>query len=150
MKLTLILAVVIIAAGCTTGEKPQTAQTPIVGTWRLVSGTIIKNGDTTVTDYMNGRSFIKIINDTHFSFLGHDTNGGKDSTAMYSSGGGAYTLVDDTYTEHLQYCTDRQWEGHDFSFKVTVKNDTLIQQGMEEIADAGISQLNIEKYFRVR
>jgi hypothetical protein len=30
-------------------------QTPIIGTWQLISGTTIKGSDTTVTDYTKGR-----------------------------------------------------------------------------------------------
>ncbi len=144
-----ILPFVMLLASCTASVKETTTK-PIIGTWKLISGTLIEKGDTTVTDYTKDLSFIKIINDTHFSFLLHDVNGGKDSTAAtYSSGGGKYDLVSDTYTEHLEYCSDRQWEGHDFSFKVTIKNDTLIQEGKEEVESAGISRLNIEKYVRL-
>lgn len=145
-----ILPVILLLVSC---KQPQLqSQTkPIAGTWKLISGTLIEKGDTTITDYTKDLSFIKVINDTHFSFLLHDTNGGKDSTsAAYSSGGGKYDLVNDQYTEHLEYCSDRQWEGHDFSFTITIKNDTLVQQGVEEIESAGISRLNIEKYVRVK
>lgn len=148
IKRTLPLITLILAA-CTASVKTETTVKPIVGTWKLISGTLIEKGDTTVTDYTKNLSFIKIINDTHFSFLLHNTDGAKDSTAVYSSGGGKYDLVNDKYTEHLEYCSDRQWEGHDFSFTVTIRNDTLVQQGVEEIASAGISRLNIEKYVRL-
>lgn len=147
MKFKLFI-VAIILASCTASVKTNT-KSPIVGTWKLISGTLISKGDTSVTDYTKDQSFIKVINDTHFAFLLHDLKGGKDSTAVYSSGGGKYELVDNKYTEHLEYCTDRQWEGHDFSFIITVRNDTLIQQGMEEVASAGVSQMNIEKYVRI-
>jgi hypothetical protein len=140
-----LLALVLTSCTASVSTKP-----PIVGTWKLISGTITTNGKTTVTDYTKGQSFIKIINDTHFAFLLHDLNGGKDTTAVYSSGGGKYELAGDKYTEHLEYCSDRQWEGHDFSFNVTIKNDTLVQQGIEEVESAGVSQMNVEKYIRVR
>jgi hypothetical protein len=121
----------------------------LAGTWKLVSGTLIEKGDTTTTDYTSGKSFIKIINDTHFAFLLHDLKQGKDSSAVYSSGGGTYTLADSTYTEHLEYCSDRNWEGHDFPFTITISNDTLTQQGREYIEASGIDRLNIERYVRV-
>ncbi|MDQ6762056.1 MAG: hypothetical protein M3015_05445, partial [Bacteroidota bacterium] len=54
---------------------------PLAGTWKLLSGTTIENGDSTVTDYTKDKEFIKIINDTHFAFLSHDLNKGKDSVA---------------------------------------------------------------------
>lgn len=121
---------------------------PIAGTWKLISGTLIEKGDTTVTWYTKDVSFIKIINDTHFAFLSHDLNKGKDSSAMYSSGGGSYSLKNNQYTEHLEYCNDRQWEGNDFSFTISINEDTLIQTGIEKVADAGVNRLNIEKYIR--
>lgn len=122
---------------------------PIVGTWQLLSGTLIENGDTTVTDYTQKTPFIKIINDTHFAFLLHDLTKGKDS-AVYSSGGGRYDLVDSTYTEHLAYCSDRQWEGNDFVFAVTIQNDTLTQTGVEKVESAGVNRINTERYVRVK
>ena len=82
-------------------EDAKQATLPLAGTWQLISGTTIENKDTTVTDYTKDKSFIKIINDTHFSFLSHDLNKGKTAPALFSAGGGAYSLNGDEYTEHL-------------------------------------------------
>ena len=123
---------------------------PVMGTWRLLSGTVIEKGDTSVTDYTRNVSFIKIINDTHFAFLQHDLNKGKDSTAVFVAGGGTYSLTDSLYSEHLQYCSAREWEGNDFTFTVAIKNDTLIQRGIEKVESAGVNRVNIEKYVRVK
>jgi hypothetical protein len=101
---------------------------PIEGTWKLISGTIIEKGDTTVTDY---------------------TKDPKDS-ASFDAGGGRYSLKDSSYTEHLEYCKEREWEGHDFTFTVSIKNDTLTQSGIEKVDNAGINRLNIEKYSRLK
>jgi predicted small secreted protein len=122
---------------------------PIQGTWKLISGTLIAKGDTTVTDYTKGQDFIKIINNTHFAFMMHDLHKGKDSAAAFSAGGGTYTLADSVYTEHLDFCNDRQWEGNSFPFVVTIVNDTLVQRGVEKIEGLGVDRLNIEKYARV-
>jgi len=149
----LLLIAILIFTSCTTAPKNETQKEnklPINGTWKLLTGTLIEKGDTTITDYTKGRSFIKIINDTHFAFLMHDLNKGKDSVAEFSSGGGSYTLKDSSYTEHLEYCNDRQWEGNDFSFTITISNDTLIQQGIEKIDSIGVNRLNIEKYIRLK
>lgn len=127
--------------------KPTTNQ--ITGTWQLVKAILIEKGDTTVTDYTKNTSFIKIINDTHFAFLQHDLNKGKDS-AVFVSGGGSYSLKDSLYTEHLEYCSARDWEGHDFNFTIKLKGDTLIQSGIEEVASAGVNRLNIEKYIKMK
>lgn len=145
------MPVVFLLAGCAGKSNLDSTQSlPIVGTWKLQTGTLIMATDTTVTDYTKGLSFIKIINPTHFAFLLHDVRGGKDSTRAFSSGGGTYSLVDHAYTEHLEYCSDRNWEGHDFSFSITISGDTLIQKGVEKIEAEGIDQINIEKYVRIR
>jgi hypothetical protein len=143
---TLLLSLVVIGitASCS-NEKSG-----VEGTWKLLSGTIIERGDTTTTDYTKDRSMIKVINATHFSFLNHDLNHGKDSTGFFSAGGGRYELKGDQYTEHLEYCNDRNWEGHDFNFKIEITNDTLVQTGVEKIESQGIERLNIEKYVRVK
>ena len=130
--------------------KKTESPSPLQGSWKLLSGTLIEKGDTTVTDYTKSLEMIKIINATHFSFLNHDKNKGSDSTASFAAGGGKYTLNNDEYTEFLEYCSDRQWEGHEFKFRIQIKDDTLIQKGTEVIEDLGINRLNIEKYVRIK
>ena len=129
--------------------KTESGKKSIEGTWRLLTGTLIEKGDTTVTDYTKNVSFIKIINDSHFAFVQHDLKKGKDSIAIFSAGAGRYELKDSTYTEHLEYCTAREWEGHDFSFTVDIRADTLVQSGIERIDSLGINRMNIEKYVRI-
>lgn len=135
----------------TNNEALQQIPIPVIGTWQLLSGTTIEKGDTTITYYNKGLSFIKIINNSHFAFLKHDLTKGKDSAAAsFGAGGGSYSLKDSLYTEHLEYCNEREWEGNDFAFTVTVKNDTLIQSGVEKVETAGVNRLNIEKYVRLK
>ena len=132
-------------------EKAERPANNITGTWKLITATIIEKGDTIVTDYTKDRSFIKIINDSHFAFVQHDLNKGKDSAAaVFSAGAGTYSLKDSLYTERLEYCNAREWEGHDFSFTITIRNDTLIQSGVEKIESQGIDRMNTEKYVRVK
>lgn len=154
MKTIITLAVTaFILASCNTTPKdqlPAKIPAPIAGTWQLISGTTIEKDDTVVTYYTNNMTFIKIINDTHFAFLKHDVKKGKDSSAVFVAGGGRYSLADSLYTEHLEYCSDRQWEGNEFPFNAIIKNDTLIQTGREKVDNAGIDRLNIEIYARVK
>jgi hypothetical protein len=128
----------------------KTTKHPIEGTWQLITGTLIEKGDTVVTDYTKNISFIKIINNSHFAFLQHDLKKGKDSTAVFASGGGKYTINESLYTEHLEYCSAREWEGNDFKFSYLIRNDTLVQKGVEKIVSQGIDRVNIEKYVRVK
>jgi len=142
----------LLSIGCqnSNSNKPdRMAAGPIEGTWQLISGTIIENGDTTVTDYTRDQRMIKIINATHFSFLNHDLSKGKDSSAVFAAGGGRYTLSGDQYTEHLEYCSYREWEGNTFPFTLTIQGDTLTQRGVEKIENLGVERLNIERYKRV-
>ena len=75
---------------CQQNEK-KTAENTLKGTWQLISGTLIDKDDTTITDYTRGVQMIKIINDSHFAFLNHDLNKGKDSTAaQFVAGGGQF------------------------------------------------------------
>jgi len=90
MKLiTLItLATVFLFSAC--DYKPQ-PDSPIVGTWQLLSHTAITKGKSEVTDYTKNQKMIKIINDTHFAFLNHTINTAKDSSNNFDGGGGVYT-----------------------------------------------------------
>ena len=147
----LFMGVILMSCGAADGNNETASPAlPLTGTWQLLRGTVINNTDTTITDYTKNISFIKIINNTHFAFLQHDMNKGKDSTASFVAGGGSYSLKDSLYTEHLEYCSDRNWEGNDFMFTVKINNDTLTQYGIEKVQTAGVNRLNIEKYLRVK
>lgn len=151
IKLAFIL-IIITLLSCTHRQDngPKQSLISLAGTWQLIKGTVIEKNDTTVTDYTKNTSFIKIINDTHFAFLQHDLKKGKDSVPVFVSGGGSYLLKDSLYTEHLEYCSAREWEGNDFKFIIGIKNDTLIQTGIEKVESAGVNRTNIEKYTRVK
>ena len=69
---------------------------------------------------------------------------------FYTSSAGTYTLTDSMYTEHLQFCSDRNWEGNDFTFTVLIRNDSLTQSGIEKIEKIGVNQLNIERYVKMK
>jgi hypothetical protein len=145
-----IFIILVSCGGSVQNNDTKSTTIPIEGTWKLLTGTLIEKEGTLITNYTKDREFIKIINDTHFAFLSHDLNKGKDSAAAFSAGGGNYSLKDSLYTEHLVYCNDRQWEGNDFQFTVTINKDTLIQQGIEKIESIGVNRINIEKYLRVK
>ncbi len=150
--LTALLFLSSILLSCGAGQteiKSDPVHSPIAGTWKLLKGTLIEKGDTTVTDYTKNSSFIKIINDNHFAFLQHDLHKGKDS-AVFVAGGGSYSLKDTSYIEHLEYCSAREWEGNDFPFTFAIQGDTLTIHGVEKVNNTGINRVNIEKYVRLK
>jgi hypothetical protein len=129
-------------------ENKETAASPIIGTWKLVHAVTVTKGDT-VKDYpVPNQEMLKIVNATHFAFMRHDLNKGKGKDATYTAGGGTYTLNGENYTEHLAYLNARAWEGRDFDFKVSFKNDTLIQKGIEKIDSLHINHEIIETYVK--
>ena len=144
-RTTILLLLVSVFASCNTNKQPL----PLIGTWQLVSATSTEKDSTTSTFNPKLR-MIKIINPTHFAFFSHDLTNGKDSaTAAFTAGGGTYTLLDSVYTEHLDYFIDRRWENNKFEFVVKIVNDTLIQQGIEKVANLGVDHVIVEKYIRV-
>ncbi len=145
----LLMSLLIASCNAPSIENQSKSVKPILGTWKLLTGVLIEKGDTTTTDYTKDVSFIKIINDTHFAFIQHDLTKGKGAKPVFSAGGGSYTFSDNTYTERLEYCNDRAWEGNDFKFTVSIKGDTFIQKGVEIIESEGINRLNIETYIKV-
>ncbi|MBS1487832.1 MAG: lipocalin-like domain-containing protein [Bacteroidetes bacterium] len=134
----------LVIYSCST--KHPDAEINLEGTWKLLSSTLVQNNDTTLTDYTKDQSFIKVINKHHFAFLSHIFQQTPD---RFSAGGGTYLLQGKIYTEHLEYCSAPEWEGHDFTFEVSIHNDTLVQNGVEKIASQNINRLTIEKYIKV-
>lgn len=147
----IILVFIVFTTSCTTKTKnPNTSQInlPIVGTWQLISGTNIKGTDTTFTDYTKNQEIIKIINRTHFAFLRHDL--GKDSIAIFVSGGGRCEIGEKKYIEYLDFCNYREWENNSFEFEYSISGDTLITIGIEKVDILNINYINIEKLARVK
>ncbi|MFN8356177.1 MAG: hypothetical protein U0Y10_17100 [Spirosomataceae bacterium] len=143
--LTLCFLLVLTLNACQQSDKPS-----IIGTWELISATSTEK-DSTYSTFNPKVKMLKIINPTHFAFLSHDLQGGKDSTsATFTAGAGTYTLKDSLYTEHLDYFIDRQWENNSFEFVVKINNDTLVQKGVEKLEKLGINRIIIETYKRVK
>lgn len=133
---------------CTNKPKVQLQNTnSIVGTWELISATTIQ-GDSTIYKDLSNKRMIKIINQTHFSFLDHDLNKGQDSLVSFVAGGGSYTLEGSKYSEYLEYCNYREWEDNSFEFSVDIKGDTLIQKGVEEVEEIGVDRIITEVYIK--
>lgn len=147
-----LLTTALLLAITSCKEKPASTDTPLTpsinGTWALVSSRIITKGDTLITFPVKGQEMIKIFNDQHFAFFKHDVDQRKRDTAVFDAGAGTYELDGEKYTEHLQYCSYRDWENRDFHFKLKLKGDTLIQTGIEKIDSLGIDQEILEIYVK--
>ncbi|QRQ99516.1 lipocalin-like domain-containing protein [Dyadobacter sandarakinus] len=143
-------ALLALTASC--NSKPETGTTSqpqtLAGTWFLHSSQIIEKGDTVDTFPVKDEEMIKTFTDTHFTFMKHDTRQGKGDSAVFSAGAGTYTLKGEDYTEKLQYCNYREWENHDFQFKLRMHGDTIIQTGEEKIDSLGINREIREVYVR--
>jgi hypothetical protein len=152
MRSTLIIFLFIACAACSENKTKSeiNPSASLVGTWQLISETKIQKDDTTFTASAKDKRMIKIINDTHFAFLNHDLRKGPDSLKVFVAGGGTYTLKDNHYTEHLEYCNYREWENNNFDFIISVVNDTLTQQGTEKVEGLGVDRIIIEKYMKTK
>ncbi|QQL51072.1 hypothetical protein [Mucilaginibacter ginkgonis] len=144
------IALLFAAAAALASCQNNTKETPekgldLTGSWRLITGSVITKGVPVVTDYTKNQEMIKILNDDHFAFLKHPTTATPDSTNKFDAGGGKYELKGDKYTEHLDFYGDKKYEHTTYNFTVSLKGDTLIQQG-QEAADRSI----IEKYVRLK
>lgn len=123
-------------------QKESTTKADILdGTYRLVGSETVKGTDTIRTTIDPAKTeMIKMFNDSHFAFLNHDKSKGKDSLKSFSSGAGTYQLKGKEYTENLEYCSYREWEGRQFHFTLEKRTDTLIQTGEEDIPELGINK----------
>lgn len=148
-QISILVLVSVFFAACSNSHKAN-PKLNIQGTWKIISAQNITGIDTTFTGYTIGMDGIKIIGKTHFSFFQHDLNKGHDSTARFSSGTGKYTLSDNQYTEFLEFCSGREWEGNTFEFVLAVKNDSLFQTGIEKIESIGLDRRITETYIRIK
>ena len=89
----------------------------IDGTWELISGQPLPKG----------ARDIKILSGGHFIFTAYDTQTGRP---LYTAGG-TYNLNGSSYTEHMDFASDKIADlvGKDQSFTVEVGGDTLTQIG---------------------
>lgn len=151
-NIVMILGVMMTLASCGKKEKTEeTISTPIegekgiIGTWKLVYGEIRTEDSLEVKDLSN-TEFVKILNEDHFAFF----NQVKDTADGFYGGGGSYVLDGDTYVEQLDYVGVKEIRGHEFTFNVEIKGDTLIQSGIEDVPEAGIKRHIVEKYIRIK
>jgi hypothetical protein len=145
-----LLFIAVISYSCSVNQnKTKHSNLPIIGTWELISATSTQK-DSTFSTFDPKVKMIKIINPDHFAFFVHDTTMGKEAEPKFAAGAGKYTLVNNVYTEYLEYFSNREWENNKFEFKISIKNDTLIQQGIEKVEKLGVDRIITEKYKRLK
>ncbi|WP_293902642.1 MULTISPECIES: hypothetical protein [unclassified Sphingobacterium] len=123
----------------------------LTGTYKLIESKTIKGKDTVTafTDTSKTEMF-KMFNDDHFSFFNHDKEKGKGKEPLFVAGGGTYSFDGVKYQERLQYCSMRDWESNKFDFELTLKGDTLIQTGEENLPELGVKHTIVETYLKVK
>ena len=144
------LCAVIILTGLTncSDKKASTKNIPhdnaLIGTWKMVYAQT-KDKDSVQVKDLSDTKFIKIITPTHFVFFNQD----KYSTDNFYAGAGTYELNGNNYVETLNYTAVEELRNHQFPFLIQIKQDTLIQSGIEEVKVAGIKREIIENYVKI-
>ena len=125
MMAALILAVPATGKCQKTVPKSEKSSLLHLGTWQLAS---YKYGDQPdFVDIPKSNKHIKLITETHFSWVETDTATRKIS----SMAGGRYTLNGSTYTESIDYGLGMDtYLGHKQTFTIKVEGDMLFLSGM--------------------
>lgn len=97
MKACLLVWLILLSISFT-GMAQKTSQ--LVGTWKLVSGTM-SFGDSTIEDDMTKMESMKIVTPTHFAVFNKDISTGDIGHA----GAGTVTVGSNDYTETITYAT---------------------------------------------
>lgn len=148
-RFSVLIVIITIFISCNSSNKRQIEnvgleESKIEGTWKLVYGEIRENDSVVIKD-LSKSDFIKIINQSHFAFFNQKP---KTSEGFYG-GAGTYELNGEDYVETLEFIGAENIRNHKFPFKIKIKEDSLIQTGLEEVKEAGIKRYIVEKYVRL-
>ncbi|MEX0299538.1 MAG: lipocalin-like domain-containing protein [Kordiimonas sp.] len=137
----------------------------IIGEWQLVSAELTIGDNSFPTFDPQTHEMIKVITDSHFMFLSkgpqrprfssYQPTHAEKVTAFdnFGGGGGTYSLEGHNYTEHVKYSIFPNYEGMSLSFKVTITEDQLVQEGHYPIVKLGLGSRDgyvKEVYRRIR
>ncbi len=145
-----LLCIAIILTGLTNCSDKQVSaknmshDNALIGTWKMVYAETKEKDSVQVKD-LSDTKFIKIITPTHFVFFNQD----KHSTDNFYAGAGTYELKGNNYVETLNFTAVEGLRNHQFPFLIQIKQDTLIQSGIEEVKVAGIKREILEKYVKI-
>ena len=129
MKGTILGIIAIMALVLTVGlqaqQEAKKATGPHLGTWQLVSYKYGTN-QPGFTDFPESQRRIKLITDTHFSWVQFDTSTKKVS----ATAGGTYSLEGNTYTESIDFGLGLDtYLGQKHAFTIRVDGEKLFLSG---------------------
>lgn len=125
--LVIVTFITLLTIGATNEKKVKSSRksNQITGTWELK---LYKygSGSDGFTEASPGTCRIKLINDTHFTWVTFDRNTRK----VLSSAGGTYTLDKDNYTESIDYGLGMDsYLGNKPVYNIKVEGDNLFLSG---------------------
>jgi hypothetical protein len=121
----IVIAALTISSGSLLKNESRNISESIQGTWKLVS-TNYGSNPSGFTDLPAIIVRMKLITDTHFTWVGFSTIDKKVS----SSAGGKYTLDGNTYTESIDFGLNMDtYIGQKHAFTVKVEGDRLFMSG---------------------
>ena len=138
---TIILAVSIILGcqGCSDSEKEkkpinESISSSHLGAWEMVYFQSIKGNDTTEFIAKDEPLAITLMTPSHFSYQWRNSP---------NSGAGTYTYDGKIIREEFKYYKDSNFVGAILSFKMDVRNDSIIFSGpIEAVSSSGKDLLN--------
>jgi hypothetical protein len=122
MKFLLTAIVLFILSVASFGQNQ--IDTRLVGTWGLISFKYTLP-DTTISGNSSTFNSIKVINNTHFAYIGKTTQG----NVFKRAGGGRYKLTGEVLVEIHDYANLANMLGKSFQFKCVIDGDTWFHSG---------------------
>ena len=127
LGIVFIIALFTIGLSVAVGEEKEAPKNPLPGTWELIR---MKYGPATeFSNFPKERRRLKLITDTHWSWVEYDTVGKKE---VKMGAGGVYVLKDDIYTETMEFATGEYMLAlldKKHAFKVRVEGDKWFVTG---------------------
>jgi hypothetical protein len=127
IALVAVTLITLLNTGATSNKKAGASKKPnqIMGTWQL---SLYKygSGTTDFTEASPNAGRIKLITDTHFTWVHFD----KSTNIIHSSAGGTYSLEGNTYTESIDYgLAMDSYLGNKPVYNIKVEGDNLFLTG---------------------
>ena len=150
MRILFSLVLVLgLLSGCQTLSNSRQVNS-LEGEWQLELETLVIGEQQYTTFDGNNREMIKIFTDSHFAFSSIGTNRPRFNSyqltkeqkaiAFDNFGGslGRYSFEDNILTEHIEYSSFPNYEGVSIPFKITITDDTMVQEGFYPLIKLGL------------